>query len=474
MIKKNDIILTEIDGMTAEGSGVAHPDGFAVFIKGAALSDKINARIIKVNKKYAIAKIDEIITPSPDRIENDCPSFPSCGGCAFRHISYDAECEIKQQRVADAMQRIGSVDTPTDKIVTADNIYGYRNKAQYAVSRNNGALKIGFYAERSHRVIDCRNCRLQPEIFRVIIDIFAEFIEQNGISVYDESSGKGLLRNIYIRQAEMTGEIMVCAVINGNSLQKSEALIEALKSALGNRLKTVILNINKERTNVILGKECKAIYGDGYITDILCGVKIRLNALSFYQVNRKMAERLYEIAADLAECDQKIVFDLYCGAGTIGLSMAKRAKRIIGAEIIPEAVVDAEFNAAANGIENAEFICADAADAAKKLAKKGIKPDVVIVDPPRKGLEEGLPEFIAAEFMPERIVYVSCDPATLARDAAKFEASGYKVKKIVPVDLFPRTHHVETVVLLSRKDVYERIKFDVNVEELMENLNRQI
>ena len=249
----------------------------------------------------------------------------------------------------------------------------------------------------------------------------------------------------------MTDEIMVCAVINGSSLPKSDALIEGLKSALGNRLKTVILNTNKERTNVILGKECKAIYGDGYITDILRGVKIRLNALSFYQVNRKMAERLYEIAADLAECDQKIVFDLYCGAGTIGLSMAKRAKRIIGAEIIPEAVVDAEFNAAANGIDNAEFICADAADAAKKLAKKGIKPDVVIVDPPRKGLEEGLPEFIATEFMPERIVYVSCDPATLARDAAKFEASGYKVKKIVPVDLFPRTHHVETVVLLSRK-----------------------
>ena len=451
MIKKNDIILTEIDGMTAEGSGVAHPNGFAVFIKGAAISDRINARIIKVNKKYAVAKIDEVITPSPDRIENDCPSFPSCGGCAFRHISYDAECEIKQQRVADAMRRIGSVDTPTDKIVSAEGAFGYRNKAQYAVSRDNSGLKIGFYAERSHRVIDCRNCRLQPEIFKEIIDIFAEFIEQNGISVYDEMSGKGLLRNIYIRQAEMTDEIMVCAVINGNSLPKSDALIEGLKSALGNRLKTVILNINKERTNVILGKECRAIYGDGYITDILCGVKVRLNALSFYQVNRKMAERLYEIAAELAECDQKTVFDLYCGAGTIGLSMAKRTKRIIGAEIIPEAVVDAEFNAAANGIDNAEFICADAADAAKKLAKKGIKPDVVIVDPPRKGLEDELPEFIATEFMPERIVYVSCDPATLARDAAKFEASGYKVKKIVPVDLFPRTHHVETVCLMVKE-----------------------
>ena len=450
-MKKNDLITVTVDGVTAEGSGVAHPDGMAVFIKGAALGDTLSVRVIKVNKKYAIAKIEEIISPSADREDNRCAAFPACGGCAFRHITYGAEGRMKRQRVADAMKRIGGIECEVDEIVSGESQSGYRNKAQYAVGADKNGVKIGFYAERSHRIVNCKNCELQPKIFADILSVFEEFIKTNGLSVYDELSGKGLLRNIYIRRAEKTEEIMVCAVINGDRLPNWEGLVENLKALLGDRLKTFVLNVNKEKTNVVLGKKCVPVYGDGYITDVLCEVKVRLSALSFYQVNRTMAERLYEIAADFADCDGKILLDLYCGAGTIGLSMASRAGQVFGAEIVPEAVNDAEFNAAENGIKNARFICADAYEAAKRFEAEGIRPDVVVVDPPRKGLEEGLPTFIANRFNPERVVYVSCDPATLARDCAEFEKAGYKVKKVVPVDLFPRTHHVETVCLLCKE-----------------------
>ena len=449
-MKKNDLITVTVDGVTAEGSGVAHPEGMAVFIKGAALGDTLSVRVIKVNKKYAIAKIEEIISPSPDREDNDCAAFPACGGCAFRHITYGAECRMKHRRVADAMKRIGGIDCEVDEIQSGEAQSGYRNKAQYAVGADKNGVKIGFYAERSHRIVNCKSCALQPKIFADILSVFEEFIKTNGVSVYDELSGKGLLRNIYIRRAEKTEQIMVCAVINGDRLPNCERLIESLKSLLGDNLKTFVLNINKEKTNVVLGKKCVPVYGDGYITDILCGVKVRLSALSFYQVNRTMTERLYGIAADFADCDGKILLDLYCGAGTIGLSMANKASKVFGAEIVPQAVEDAEFNAAENGIKNARFICADAYEAAKRFEAEGIRPDVVVVDPPRKGLEEGLPTFIANRFNPERVVYVSCDPATLARDCAEFEKAGYRVKKVVPVDLFPRTHHVETVALLVR------------------------
>ncbi len=450
-MKKNDLITVTVDGVTAEGSGVAHLEGMAVFIKGAAIGDTLTVRVIKVNKKYAIAKIEQIISPSPDRADNDCAAFPACGGCAFRHITYDAECRMKHRRVADALKRIGGIDCEVEDIVVGENQSGYRNKAQYAVGTDRGEVKIGFFAERSHRIVNCRECDLQPKIFSGILTVFEDFITANGISVYDEMSGKGLLRNIYIRRAEKTEQIMVCAVINGDKLPNSEKLVEGLKALLGDSLKTVLLNINKDKTNVVLGKKCVSIYGDGYITDVLCGVKVRLSALSFYQVNRTMAERLYGIAADFAECDGKILLDLYCGAGTIGLSMAHRASEVIGAEIVPEAVEDAKFNAAENGIENARFICTDAYEAAKQFKKEGIYPDIVVVDPPRKGLEEGLPTFIAEKFAPERVVYVSCDPATLARDCAEFEKAGYEVKRVVPVDLFPRTHHIECVCLLSKQ-----------------------
>ncbi len=451
-MKKNDILTVTVDGMTAEGSGVAHSDSMAVFIKGAAIGDTVEARIIKVNKKYAVARIESIVSPSRDRAENDCAAFPSCGGCAFRHITYEAESKIKKQRVQDAMTRIGGINIAVDDIITGQDTHGYRNKAQYAVGAEGSALKIGFYAERSHRIIDCRNCALQPDKFSDILAVFEQYIADCGVSIYDESSGKGLLRNIYVRRAEATGEIMVCAVINGKRLPYSEKLVSALCEKLGNSLKTVVININREQTNVVLGAKCITLFGDGYITDELCGVRVRLNALSFYQVNRTMAECLYRIAAQFAECDGKVLLDLYCGAGTIGLSMADRAREVIGADIVPQAIEDARFNASSNGIENARFICADAYEAARQFESEGIRPEVVIVDPPRKGLESELPEFIAKQFSPERIVYVSCDPATLARDCAAFEQSGYKVRRVAPVDLFPRTHHVETVCMLSRKD----------------------
>lgn len=451
MVKKNDIVTLNITATTSEGSGIGRTeDGMAVFVKSAAEGDVIAARIIKVSRNYCIGKLERVMTHSPDRVENDCAAYPACGGCAYRHISYEAECRIKRRRVADAMQRIGGIDTPVGDIVAADRVCGYRNKAQYPVGRDEKGLKIGFYAERSHRIVDSRGCLLQNDLFADVTAVFDEFITRCGISVYDETSGEGLLRHIYCRVAEATGEIMVCAVINGDSLPQAERLVSMLLDRLGERLKTVVLNKNCRRTNVIMGEKCTSIYGDGYITDLLCGVKVRLSALSFYQVNRTMAERLYSIAADYAAPDGCNLIDLYCGAGTIGLSMAHRAKRVYGVEIVPQAVEDAKFNAKMNGIENAEFYCGDAAALAERLHDDGVQADVIVVDPPRKGLSEGLPHIIAADFAPERVVYVSCDPSTLARDCAAFAREGYRVAAVTPVDLFPRTHHVECVSLLQK------------------------
>ncbi len=446
---KNDIVIIDITGMTSEGAGVGRADGTAVFVRGAAFGDTIEAVIIKVTKNYAVGKLLNVILPSEHRIENICDSYPRCGGCVYRHISYDEECRIKRERVADCIRRIGGISVDVDECECgADS--GYRNKAQYPVGMGETGLNIGFFANHSHRIIDCRSCALQPAEFAEILAVCERFITENNISVYDEQSGKGLIRHIYIRKGEATGEIMVCLVINGDSLPSSQQLVAMLKAVLGDSLKTVVLNINKKATNVILSDKCVAIYGDGYIYDELCGVKLRLNALSFYQVNRAMATRLYEKAANLAG-DGKLLLDLYCGAGSIGLSMADRFDSVIGVEIIPEAIEDACYNAQNNGIKNARFICGDALDAAKMLDKEGIKPDAVVVDPPRKGLAEGLPSLIAERFSPKRIVYVSCDPATLARDLAEFEKCGYKTVSATPFDLFPRTSHVECACLLCKQ-----------------------
>ena len=443
---KNDEFIVEIVDVTNEGSGVGKVDGMAVFVPLTAVGDVVKAKAIKVKKQYAIGKLLEIITPSNNRIENDCPYFNRCGGCVFRHISYKSELELKSNKVYEVIKRIGGVDMAPMPILF-DECDRYRNKAQYPLSENGG---VGFYAFHSHRIIECEDCVLQPEIFSKITDAVSDFVRQYSISIYDEEKHKGLLRHLYIRRGQISGEIMVCFVVNGDTLPKSEIIIEKLKAICGDDLKSVVLNINKQDTNVILGDKCITIYGRDYIVDTLCGVKVRLSALSFYQVNHTMAQKLYEKAKEYAKPQGKNIIDLYCGAGTIGLSMAGDAKSIIGVEIIPEAIEDAKYNARINGIDNARFICADATDAAEQLAKEGITADTVIVDPPRKGCSEEVIKTIAHAFCPETVVYVSCDSATLARDIKIFAENGYELKEYTPCDLFPRTSHVETVALLRR------------------------
>lgn len=450
-MKKNEVVELNITGMTAEGSGVGRVDGLAVFVPLTAVGDRVRALIIKVTKSYAVGKLQRVLSPSPDRAENDCPVFSKCGGCVYRHIDFDAECRVKKQRVEDCLRRIGGLNIAVESI-ESDAPDGYRNKAQYPVGNADGGLQIGFYAPHSHRIIDCRNCKLQPAEFERVLEVFEDYMTLCRVSAYDEQTGRGLLRHIYIRQAAVDGRLMVCAVVNGNSLPKEDELVERLKNALGDRLKTVVINVNTAATNVILSDKCRVIYGDGYLNDVLCGVKVRLNALSFYQVNHAMTERLYAAAAEFAG-EGRMLLDLYCGAGTIGLSMAKRFERLLGVEVIGQAVEDARFNAAENGIVNADFICADALEAARRLEAEGLRPDVVVVDPPRKGLAQGLPALIAEKMRPERVIYVSCDPATLARDLAAFEQCGYKVKRVKAFNLFPRTAHIETICLLCRNTV---------------------
>lgn len=447
-MKKNDLVELNITSMTAEGSGVGRVDGFAVFVPQTAVGDRVQAHIIKVTKSYAVGKLKKVLDPSPDRVENDCPVFDKCGGCVYRHIGFAAECRIKKQRVEDCLRRIGGLDIQVDSVESGAPD-AYRNKAQYPVGESEQGVQIGFFAPHSHRIIDCRNCRLQPAEFEDVLEVFEDYMAKHRVPAYDERTGRGLLRHIYIRQAAVDGKMMVCAVVNGKTLPNEDALVDLLKKRLGDRLKTVVLNINTKATNVILSDKCRVLYGDGYLNDVLCGVKVRLNALSFYQVNHEMAERLYYAAAEFAGKGD-LLLDLYCGAGTIGLSMTHNFGKIIGVEVIEQAVEDAKFNAAENGIENADFICADAHEAAKRLEAEGLRPDVVAVDPPRKGLAQGLPKLIAEKMKPKRVVYVSCDPATLARDLAAFAESGYVTHSVKALNLFPRTAHIESVALLTR------------------------
>ncbi len=444
---KNDEFIMEIVDVTNEGSGVGKVDGMAVFVPLTAVGDIVRVKALKVKKTYAYGKLMEIITPSKARIENDCPYFNRCGGCVFRHIGYDAELDLKQNKVYEVIKRIGGVDLKPQPILF-DECDRYRNKAQYPLSENGG---VGFYAFHSHRIIECEDCLLQPEIFSKITAEVSNFVKEYSISIYNEEKHKGLLRHLYIRRGANSGEIMVCFVINGDNLPKSEIITDRLKAICGDALKSVTLNINKNDTNVILGEKCVTIFGSDYITDTLAGVKVRLSPLSFYQVNTVMADKLYKKAAEYAKPEGKNIIDLYCGAGTIGLSMAKNAKSVIGVEIIEAAVKDAEFNAKENGIDNARFICGDAKTAAENLRKEKLKPDTVIVDPPRKGCDSELIKIISNEFCPERVVYISCDPATLARDIKIFGEEGYDLVEYTPADLFPRTSHVETVVCLKRR-----------------------
>ncbi len=450
-MKKNDIIEFEITDITGQGSGIGRVDGMAVFVPMTAVGDKITARILKVKKNYAFGKLESIIEESKMRIEPDCKCYSKCGGCAFRHITYEEELKIKEQRVYDALTRIGKInDYNMHPIIGCNTPNGYRNKSQIPIGKNkDNKVIMGFYGNHSHRIIDNDHCSLHPKEFDDIAEVFRTWITKYNIKVYDEITHKGLIRHLYIRYASKNEQILVCPVINGSDIPYKDELVRMLKDC-SSKIVSIVLNINKEKTNVILGNKCVTIYGNDYITDELCGLNFNISPISFYQVNRSQTELLYSVAEQYAALTgSQLVIDLYCGAGTIGLSMAKKAKKVIGVEIIPQAIDNAKENAKINGISNAEFICSDSAAAAEMLLQKGITPDVVIIDPPRKGCSETVIDSIV-KMSPKRVVYVSCDPETLARDLAIFDSKSYKICDVTPVDMFPRTAHVETVVLLSK------------------------
>lgn len=446
-MNKNDVIELEITDVSSDGSGIGRYNGMAIFVPLTAVGDIVKAKILKVKSNYAFAKIEEVISCSKYRIPIDCDAFTRCGGCVFRHIDYNYEALLKQNRVMQTMRRIGGVALEPKPIIAAEQPERYRNKALYPINQNG---EVGFYSKHSHRVVPCGDCLLHPEIFYKAANVFSDFVKKYNISIYNEQTHHGLLRHFYLRYGKNTDELMVGIVVNGSSLPYTCELVENLKTALGDALKSVILNINTKHTNVVLGDKNLLLFGREYIYDILCGVRVRISAHSFYQVNHDMAELLYQKATEYAKPQGKNILDLYCGAGTIGLSMAKSAKSIIGVEIVDAAIRDAKINAEENGIENARFICADATDAATLLNQEKNQADVVILDPPRKGCDKTLLNIVANDFAPERIVYVSCDVATLARDTGILSELGYSLIEYTPVDLFPRTAHVETVALLKR------------------------
>lgn len=452
-LKKNDKLIIDITGMTSEGYGVGKSeDGVAIFVPNSAVGDRAEVLIVKVLKNYCFGKLINLVVPSGDRCEIDCPVFLKCGGCCYRHITYDSELKIKEQKVKDAVARIAGLDVKINPIIGAENPNNYRNKAQFPLAKDkDGNILMGFYGFHSHRVVDTDTCLLQPEIFDRIMAVVKDFLERTNQSVYDEFTHKGLLRHLYIRYGEKTGEIMVCLVVNGDKIKCQEELVNSLKENIP-KIKSVVINSNKEKTNVIIGTKNRSIFGEEYIVDNLCGLNFRISPNSFYQVNHSQAEKLYKKAKEYASLSgEETLVDLYCGTGTIGLTMAKDCKKLVGVEIVPQAIKDAKLNAEINGIKNAEFICGDATKCAEKLKNEGIKPDVVVVDPPRKGLTKELIETIK-EMSPKRVVYVSCDPGTLSRDLKIFEENKYSPKELTPIDLFPRTSHVETVCLMSRKE----------------------
>lgn len=453
MLSKNDIVTLEITALTSEGSGVGHyaPDGgrgIAVFVPFTAVGDSISCRIVKVLKSYAYGRVEAILSPSPDRAENDCPVYGRCGGCCFRHISYEAELRAKEGFVRDAFQRIGGLSPELLPICGSEAVSGYRNKLQMPLAKQDGKTVCGFFSERSHRVIPTERCMLQPKLFSDITRFVTRRADELRISVYNEEKHEGVLRHIYLRRGHYSGEACLCLVARRNVPEFRRLAREAAERFP--EITGVVLDLNRERTNVILGGEEQVLWGRAEIKDTMCGVNVEISPKSFYQVNTAAAEALYRQAAEFAEPEGKLLLDLYCGAGTIGLSMADRAAALIGAEIVPEAVENARQNAARNSIGNAEFICADAGQAAKRLEEEGRRPDVIILDPPRKGCDEATLTACAG-MSPERIVMISCNAATAARDCKMLAGLGYSLKKARPFDLFPRTSHVECAALLVKE-----------------------
>lgn len=465
-MKKNDIVEIEITALSSECSGIGKKDGMVIFVPFSAIGDKLEVKILKVNKTYCYGKIERIITPSPDRVTPDCPIYTKCGGCSLRHISYEAQLRAKEQFVKDAFTRIGGLSPEFLPIIRNTNINGYRNKLQIPIGTDkDGNLIAGFYAFHSHRIVPCEKCLLQPDIFSKITADFLKISTGLNLTAYDETTHKGILRHLYLRKGYYSGEICLCIVVAKNVPEikiLSDRLLEKYPEIVSS-----VINVNNRDTNVILGDEEIVLTSKNYICDIMCKNAVNIAPKAFYQVNTPCAEQLYSSACDFAEPKGKTVLDLYCGAGTIGLSMARTAKKIIGVEIVPEAIENAKQNALANDITNCEFICADAAEAARILHSRSLRPDVIMVDPPRKGCGKDACEQIAA-FSAPRIVMVSCNAATAARDCACFAELGYSTDKCVAVDMFSGTNHVETVCLLSK---LHEAKHHVNVRLDMDELD---
>ena len=449
MLIKNQIYEAQITDYTTEGQGVAHIEGCAVFVPNAVAGEICRIRIELVRKTWAAGKIVEILEKSPHRVNRECPVAKLCGGCDFWHIDYEEETRLKAERVRACLNRLGGENLDSIPILSAPTCHGYRNKAQYPVAARKNRAYAGFFKAGTHEVVENERCLILPEQSDLVKATVIDYVNRNRISVYDEVAHKGLLRHIYVRRGAVSGQILVCLVINGRSIPKVHELVARLKQIPG--FTTLVLSVNTRKGNAVLGDEFITIHGPGYIEDTLCGLNFRLSPRSFYQVNHHQAQRLYEAAISQAQITRAdTVLDLYCGVGTITLAMAGAAGKVIGVEVVPQAVEDARDNAKRNGIENAEFFCGDAGAAALALEQQGIQADVVVVDPPRKGLNADTIEALA-RFAPRRIVYISCDPATLGRDTALIKERGYRVENAMAADLFPRTVHVESIATFIKE-----------------------
>lgn len=451
-IEKNKDYIVTIENYGHEGEGVAKIQGFTVFIAGVLKGEVVKVKIIKVNKNYGVGKLLEVIEASEKRVEPVCGTYKRCGGCNLQHYSYEEQLNFKTERVKNVISRIGKLeDVIIHNTLGMGTPYNYRNKVQLPVGATGEEILVGFYAPRSHDIINMDKCYIQDEVGDQVIALTKQWMKKFKISPYDEKSHSGIVRHIMVRKGFKTGEIMVVLVTRSEELPHKQEFIDLIKENI-TRVVSIIQNINKEKTNVILGLKSLTLWGQDHISDYIGEFKFNISPLSFFQVNPVQTEVLYGKALEYAGLTgEEMVFDAYCGTGTISLFLSKKAKKVYGVEIIPEAIENAKENARANGVTNAEFIVGKSEEEIPRLIAQGIKADVVVVDPPRKGCEESLLKALA-EIKPRRIVYVSCDPATLARDLGVLDGLGYKTLQIQPVDMFPQTAHVETVVLITRKD----------------------
>ena len=473
-IKKNDILTVEITDTGIEGEGIGKTDGFILFVKDAVIGDTVQVKVMKAKKNYAYAKLEKVLVPSPFRVQPPCPFHRQCGGCQLQPLSYEKQLEFKQNKIRNNLIRIGGfspehIDACMEPIIGMEDPWHYRNKAQFPFGYDKeGNVVTGFYAGRSHNIIANTDCALGVEENKTVLETILAYMKKYGVSAYDETSGKGLIRHVLIRKGFASGQLMACVVINGNKLPEEKTLAEELWKIPG--MTSVSINVNTERTNVILGKKVRVLKGKEKIEDTIGDVVFRISPLSFYQVNPIQTKKLYGQALEYAGLTgEETVWDLYCGIGTISLFLAKKAKKVYGVEIVPEAIADAKENAARNGITNAEFFVGKAEEVLpRKYEEEGVYADVIVVDPPRKGCDEKCLETMV-RMRPERIVYVSCDSATLARDLKYLGEMGYEVRKWRGCDMFPGTVHVETVCLLVLRNPVTHINIDVDVEEMVQD-----